>query len=119
MNIIFGDSVNTIPDHYILLELDTFRRDSETEAVTAYCLVEKPAVDELVNIQAYKKIHADVIKYFKQRHWDYCEQAIQGLMGKWGGEMDSFYTDLLNRVNGYKQNEPPADWDGIRTKTID
>ena len=119
MNIIFGDSVNTIPDHYILLELDTFRRDSETEAVTAYCLVEKPAVDELVNIQAYKKIHADVIKYFKQRHWDYCEQAIQGLMGKWGGEMDSFYTDLLNRVNGYKQNEPPPDWDGIRTKTID
>lgn len=117
MNIIFGDSVNTIPDHYILLELDTFRHDGE--AVTAYCLVEKPALDELVNIQAYKKIHADVIKYFKQRHWDYCEQAIQGLMGKWGGELDTFYTDLLNRVNDYKQNEPPADWDGIRSKISD
>ena len=116
MNIIFGDSVNTIPDHYILLELDTFRRDSETEAVTAYCLVEKPAVDELVNIQAYKKIHADVIKYFKQRHWDYCEQAISGLTGKWGGELDTFYSNLLERVLSFKEAEPNIEWNGTLVK---
>ena len=116
MNIIFGDSVNTIPDHYILLELDTFRRDGETETVTAYCLVEKPALDELVNIEAYKKIHADVVKYFKQQHWDYCEQAIQGLIGKWGGELDTFYTDLLNRVKQNKQNGVAKDWDATLIK---
>lgn len=116
MNIIFGDSANTIPDHYILLELDTFRRDGKTETVTAYCLVEKPALDELVNIQAYKKIHADVVKYFKQQHWDYCEQAIQGLIGKWGGELDTFYTDLLNRVKQHKQHGVPKDWDATLIK---
>ena len=116
MNIIFGDSVNEIPDHYILLELDTFRRPGETETTIAYCLVEKPALEELVNMEAYKKIHADVVKYFKQRQWEYCEQAIPGLMGKWGGDLDSFYTDLLTRVLDYKQNEPSADWDGTRIK---
>ena len=116
MNIIFGDSANTIPNHYILLELDTFRRDGETETVTAYCLVEKPALDELVNIEAYKKIHADVVKYFKQQHWDYCEQAIQGLIGKWGGELDTFYTDLLNRVKQNKQNGVAEDWDATLIK---
>ena len=116
MNIIFGDSANTIPNHYILLELDTFRRDGETETVTAYCLVEKPALDELVNIEAYKKIHADVVKYFKQQHWDYCEQAIQGLIGKWGGELDTFYTDLLNRVKQNKQNGVAKDWDATLIK---
>ena len=116
MNIIFGDSANTIPDHYILLELDTFRRTDETETITAYCLVEKPALDELVNIEAYKKIHADVVKYFKQQHWDYCEQAIQGLIGKWGGELDTFYTDLLNRVKQNKQNGVAKDWDATLIK---
>ena len=116
MNIIFGDSANTIPDHYILLELDTFRRTDETETITAYCLVEKPALDELVNIEAYKKIHADVVRYFKQQHWDYCEQAIQGLIGKWGGELDTFYTDLLNRVKQNKQNGVAKDWDATLIK---
>jgi len=116
MNIIFGDSINTIPDHYILLELDTFRRTGETETITAYCLVEKPALDELANLEAYKKIHADVVKYFKQQHWDYCEQAIQGLMGKWGGELDTFYADLLTRVNQHKQNGVSENWDAVLIK---
>jgi hypothetical protein len=116
MNIIFGDSVNTIPDHYILLELDTFRRTGETKTTTAYCLVEKPSLDELANIEAYKKIHSDVVKYFKQQHWDYCEQALQGLMGKWGGELDTFYQDLLTRVANNKQSGVADDWDAVLIK---
>lgn len=116
MNIIFGDSVNSLPDHYILLELDTFRRDGDYKTTTAYCLVEKPALDELANLEAYKKIHADVVKYFKQQHWDYCEQAIQGLMGKWGGELDTFYSDLLDRAKRHKQNGVSKDWDATLIK---
>ena len=116
MNIIFGDAVNTIPDHYILLELDTFRRTGETETITAYCLVEKPSLDELANIEAYKKIHADVVKYFKQQHWDYCEQALQGLIGKWGGELDTFYQDLLTRVVNNKQTGVANDWNATLIK---
>jgi hypothetical protein len=116
MNIIFGDSVDNIPDHYIVLELDTFRRTGETETVKAYCLVEKPALDELVNIEAYKKIHADVVKYFKQKHWEYCEQAIEGLMGKWGGELDTFYADMLNRIKQNKANGVSDNWDAVIIK---
>jgi hypothetical protein len=116
MNIIFGDPSNTITSHYILLELDTFRRDGDTKTTTAYCLVEKPALDELVNIEAYKKIHADVVKYFKQQHWYYCEQAIHGLMGKWGGELDTFYADLLDRVKQHKQDGVSDNWDATLIK---
>ena len=116
MNIIFGNSINTIPDHYILLELDTFRRTGETETMTAYCLVEKPAINEFANMESYKKIHEDVIKYYKLREWNYCEQAIPGLVGRWGGELDTFYTNLLERVISFKESEPPEDWDGVLLK---
>jgi hypothetical protein len=64
-------------------------------------------------LDAYKKIHADLVHYYRQRQWEYCENAIEGLMGKWNGELDTFYSDLLSRVIKFKQNEPPADWDGI------
>jgi hypothetical protein len=84
----------------------------ENRTDTAYCVVEKIPLTEFTTLDAYKKIHSDLVQYYKQRQWEYCENAIEGLMGRWNGELDTFYTDLLRRVMGYKENEPPADWDG-------
>jgi len=118
MNIIFGDSVDTLPDHYIKLELDTFRTSDGNNTLTAYCLVEKLAPDEFATMESYKKIHADLLDAYRKQHWNYCEQAIAGLMGHWGGELDTFYTDLLNRVLAQKQTILDPKWDGIRTSPI-
>lgn len=116
MHIIFGDAVKELPDSFTVLELDTFRKGADRELVTAYCVVEKIALTEFATLDAYKKIHADLIRYFKERQWNYCEQAIEGLMGKWNGELDSFYTDLLKRVTAHKEHEPPPEWDGTRVR---
>jgi hypothetical protein len=116
MNIIFGDSVDSIPNHYTVLELDTFRPADSNKTMTAYCLVEKLALDEFVTLEHYKKTHADVMKYYKQKHWDYCEQAIQGLMGRWSGELDTFYTDLLTRINQHKEKGVAEDWNATLIK---
>jgi hypothetical protein len=118
MNIIFGDSAKNLPDHYIKLELDTFRTADSDHTVTAYCLVQKLSPDEFVTLDAYKKIHADLMEAYRQQHWNYCEQAVAGLMGRWGGELDTFYTDLLKRAQEYQQTSPGPDWDGTRLKTV-
>jgi len=118
MNIIFGDSVDTLPDHYIKLELDTFRTIDGNNTVTAYCLVEKLALDEFTVMESYKKIHADLIDAYRKQHWNYCEQAIGGLMGRWNGEIDTFYADLLKRVLEYKTTPPDSTWDGTLIKTV-
>jgi hypothetical protein len=117
MNIIFGDSVNTIPDQYTVLELDTFRTVDSDKTITAYCLVEKLALNEFATMESYKKIHADLIDAYRNQHWNYCEQAIDGLMGKWSGELDTFYIDLLNRVKQHKENGVPDNWTAIIIKT--
>jgi hypothetical protein len=116
MNIIFGDSINTIPDHYIVLELDIFRTVNSDQTVTAYCLVEKMAMDEFATMESYKKIHADLIDAYRNRHWNYCEHAIEGLMGKWGGELNTFYLDLLTRVKQNIHHGVPDDWTAIIVK---
>jgi hypothetical protein len=113
MHIIFGSTIEEIPNSFTILELDTFRMVKENRTDTAYCVVEKIPLTEFTTLDAYKKIHADLVQYYKQRQWEYCENAIEGLMGKWNGELDTFYSDLLSRVIKFKQNEPPADWDGI------
>ncbi len=113
MNIIFGSAVNEIPDSYTVLELDTFRLPNTPDPVPFYCLVEKISLGDFATLEHWKKIHADEISLYKQQQWNYCEQAIEGLMGKWNGELDTFYQSLLERVKQYKETPPPKDWDGI------
>ena len=115
MKIIFGDSIKYIPDSFTCLELDSFRVLGG-DAVPTWCVVEKVPLNEFPLLEAHKKIHADIIRYYREQQWNYCELAIQGMMGKWSGELDSFYTDLLQRVLNFKQNTPAQDWDYVLVK---
>jgi hypothetical protein len=112
MNVIFGDARNEIPDGHTVLELDTFRVPDSDQSITAYCLVEKVPLSEFATLENYRKIHEDLIRFYKQRHWDYCEHAIESLMGRWNRELDTFYSDLLLRVIQFKTTPPDANWDG-------
>jgi adenylate cyclase len=116
MNIIFGDSIKQIPDSFTVLELDTFRMVSDGRTDTAYCVIEKIALADFDKLEAYKKVHADLLENYRRREWTYCEHAIEGLMGKWNGELDSFYSDLLLRVQAHRQTPPGDDWDGVRVR---
>jgi len=116
MNIIFGDSIKDIPNSFTVLELDTFQVIKEGRTATAYCVVESIPLADFDKLEAYKKVHADLIENYRRQEWTYCEHAIEGLMGKWNGELDSFYSDLLIRVKAYQQNPPADDWDGTRIK---
>lgn len=113
MHIIFGDSVKQLPDSYTVLELDTFKIQSTDDLITAYCVIDTIPLSDFPLAEAHKKIHADLISAYKNQHWNYCEQAIEGLMGKWNGDVDTFYSDLLQRVINYKETPPAPDWDGV------
>jgi hypothetical protein len=114
MNIIFGDAIHNVPDSYTILELDTFRLADGSQS-TAYCVVEKIPLADFDKLEAYKKVHADLLTNYRAREWTYCEHAIDGLMGKWNGELDTFYLDLLQRVTTYRQTLLEDDWTGLRS----
>jgi hypothetical protein len=116
MNIIFGDSINYVPNSYTVLELDTFNLINENRISTAHCVIEKIPLADFDKLDAYKKIHADLMENYRRREWTYCEHAIEELMGKWNGELDSFYVNLLSRVLEYKELPPPTDWQGLLIK---
>lgn len=116
MNIIFGDSVSGMPDSYTVLALDTFRVKDSTEPVVAWAVIDKIPLGEFATAADNKKIHNEMMDFYRQRQWNYCEHAIDYLMGKWNGELDTFYSDLLQRVIGYKETPPDAEWDGSRVR---
>ena len=119
MYIIFGDNAAEIPDGHTVLELDTVRRPPDNIAITAYCVIDKIPLQEFPVAEANQRLHSELLQHYRAQEWDQCSQAIQTLLGKWNGELDSFYVNLEQRVEQYRSNPPPEDWDGTYIKTAD
>lgn len=114
MHIILQTEItNEIKQKYILLELDSFRFTADSEPVTAYCLVEQLDLNDMLVMQQYLDLHDNLMSHYRQQHWHYVEQAIEHLMGRWNNQLDSFYQDLLARVNHLRDQTLSKSWDGM------
>jgi hypothetical protein len=112
MNIIFKENSAEIAKKYVVLDLDTFRMP-DGSVHTACCVVENIPITELAETETLKILHAGLIENFAKREWSQCEEAITELTGKWGGDMDSYYADLQNRIELFKTTELPPEWTPI------
>ena len=115
MNIIFGPPDPELLTKYTVLELDTFKMP-DNQLRVSYCVVEKIPLEEFATTEALKKIHADLMHYYRLQEWNYCSQAIEGLTGKWNGELDTFYSHLGQRIKQYRESPLPDSWDGTIAK---
>lgn len=114
MNIIFGkDATGAVSEKYIVLELDSVKVPGLVEVIPAYCLLDaqKIPLTEVVTLDQFRDLHTNLIKNYRLQNWKYCTEAIDHLKGKWSGELDSFYTMLLERIEEFKITPPGPEWD--------
>jgi len=116
MNIIFKENSEEIAKKYVVLDLDTFSiPDGSTHTVC--CVVENIPITELSETENLKAVHSALIENYAKKNWIDCEQAIEQLMGKWGGEVDSYYEDIRSRVNRLKDLVLDDSWTPVIPKT--
>jgi hypothetical protein len=114
MNIILQSQITEdVKDKYILLELDSFRMRPDQTPMPAYCILEQLSLDEMMNMKQYLDLHSNLMPNYRKRNWNYVEQAIEHLMGRWNNQLDSFYTEILTRVSKFRSQEPDDQWDGV------
>ena len=112
MNIIFGDNVADLArEKYTVLELDTFKFKETT--ATAYALVEQIPLQEMGIVSELLELHTNLMREYNERNWKYCEDAIEHLSGKWNGELDTFYSELVERIQTLKTQSLDSSWTGI------
>ena len=114
MNIIFGDNVADLArEKYTVLELDTFLIEGRDQTATAYAVVEKIPLQEMATLDRYQDLHQHLMKEYRKRNWEYCEDAIKHLQGRWNTELDTFYSELYDRVQGLKSQSLSDSWTGF------
>ena len=116
MNIIFGENIKELHNKYTVLELDTFCMNATGGTNTAYCVLELIPLNELALTTSLVDLHANLLANYKKRDWNYCEQAIEQLVGKWGGELDTFYIELQNRIGLLKTQDLDDSWSPVIKK---
>lgn len=118
MNIIMGQSTaEELQDRYIVLELDRFQIPGCAEPVPSYCVIEDPALDDIMASQHLITSHADMMAHYRAQRWDQCLHHLAELRGAWQGQVDTFLDDLEQRVHQLRQQDLPQDWTGIRTSS--
>ena len=98
MEIIFGRAnAEKLREKYTVLDLETV--DAGGTPLEVFCLVtaEKLGLGELPELAQYVKLHEDFLVGYKKEEYAYCRDCIEHLMGKFGGELDSFYQEILGR----------------------
>lgn len=100
MQIIFGrENAEKLRERYTVLDLETVEKDGVELEVFVLIPGEKISLTELPQLDQWVKLHNDFLNGYQTQQYEYCRQCIEHLMGKFGGEVDSFYEEILKRIN--------------------
>lgn len=105
MNIIFGrENAERLREKYTVLDLEILEKDGVSLEV--FCLIpaEKIALPDLPQLENWVNLHNDFLHGYETKQYNYCRQCIEHLMGKFGGEVDTFYEEILKRIDSEENN---------------
>jgi len=106
------EDIKPVADRYLVLELDTFR--IKGKEIPSWCIVDAGDVGlaDMTELAHFKEQHENLIRNYKKGDLNFVEQMVEHLKGKFGGNLDSFYTELYSRT----QQEKADPWDYVIEK---
>ena len=114
MNIILGEeTVQPLRERYTVLSLDTFLIKGQDQPIRSYCVIETMPLAEIKQAEQWQDLHENLMINYGRQNWNFCEQAIEHLQGKWNRELDSFYQDLLVRVRARQDHGVDPAWSPV------
>jgi hypothetical protein len=87
-----------LKNSHTLLELETFSVNGES--ITAYCVIPAEKIlQELPELETYKQLHSEFVCAFNKKNYQLCQDTVEHLRGRFGGELDSFYDAIIDKIN--------------------
>ncbi len=99
MHVIFNRQVaEQLGETYTILELEEVTKDGVTLEVFCVIPVEKIGLTELPNLEHNKHLHNEFISAYKRGEYKVCEDLYEHIRDSFGGEVSSFYDEILRRI---------------------
>lgn len=100
MEIIFGRAnAEKLREKYTVLDLETVVKDGVSLEV--FCLIpaDKISLTEMPQMENWVKLHNDFLNGYHTKQYKFCRHCVEHLMGKFGGEVDTFYDEIIRRID--------------------
>jgi hypothetical protein len=99
MQIVWDQEViEKLKGSHTVLELETFEVDGKP--LTAYCVVPAEKLfNDMSQLDSLTSLHAGFVQAFNQKNYQLCCDAVEHLKGKFGGELDTFYDCIIEKIN--------------------
>ena len=102
MQIVFDrNAVNELRERYTVLELETFDVGDRGDKITAFCVVpvEKLLGMDLTKLDEQTENHLAFLTALHAKNWNLIITLYPAMRGMFGGELDSFYSEIVSRAN--------------------
>ena len=102
MQIVFDRAIaEQLRERYTVLELETFIVKETSMSLTAFCVVpsEKLAFMDLTKLDEQVENHNAFLSALQAKKWDLVITVYDTVRGQFGGELDSFYSEIVSRAN--------------------
>ncbi len=98
MQIIWNqEAAKRLQSNQTVLELETFAVGDQT--ITAWCVIPAERVfPEITRLDNIKELHRAFITAFNNKNYQLCRDLAPELIGRFGGELDTFYEEILNKL---------------------
>lgn len=86
-----------VSKRHTVLELESFVVDGQL--VEAFCVVtaDKIRLGDLMTLDENKHLHQQFVEAARNKDYITCHRLSEQLYGKFGGELDTFYDEILSR----------------------
>ena len=115
--VIGPETYDSVKETYATLKLDMIAVKGKKEAVTIFTL----AGDlEFKNSTDFKKLevqHKKILDNYFGQKWESCLDEMKSAKTLCNNLMSEYYNIMTIRINEFKQNPPPKDWDGVYVAT--
>ena len=98
MQMIFNRTLaEELANRYIVLELEP--HIVQDAVLETFCVVEseKIPLTEVTMLDHWKKLHKEFVQANKDKNGKLCRDLAEHLVGKFGGEVDSFYQIVVSK----------------------
>lgn len=117
VKIVLGQrTAELVSDQYFVLPLDTIAVKGKKIGVEIYTVL-CPISEAPAAWQDDKQAHMKMLTYYRNQNWINVVSKLAVLKGAFGGAMDHYYEMWAERVEQLRQQELPADWDGVYRAT--